>query len=111
MRLTGSVYRAGAVDNRIHAWAASAILPAVPTIDVLPPALVSAAAAVRCFAWDVEPTVVRSGLLEALSAFSARWSEALLALSDDARACDAALREAAARYAEVDRLLVPSALR
>lgn len=99
------------MDNHIHAWSASAILAAVPTIDVLPPALVSAAAAVRCFAVDLEPVFVRSELLSALSQFSSRWSEALSMLSDDAETSAASLREAAIHYTEVDRLLVPPALR
>lgn len=82
------------------------------TLDVVPPALVSAAAAVRCFCFDVDPVVVRSGTLgDALASFSARWSGALMALVDDAEATASALREAAMHYAEVESLLVPRALR
>ena len=99
------------MDNRIHARPRSDILPAVPTIDVLPPALMSAAAAVRCFAVDLEPVVLRSEVLDALAVFSARWSEALAALADDASASAEALRDAARHYVEVDHLLVPQALR
>lgn len=82
------------------------------TLDVVPPALVSAAAAVRCFCFELDPVVVRSSTLgDALASFSARWSHALDGLADDAEATASALREAAGHYAEVDALLVPRALR
>ena len=45
------------------------------TIDVLPPALVSAAAAVRCFSAELDPITLRSDLLtDAVAAFSSRWT-------------------------------------
>jgi hypothetical protein len=84
----------------------------VATLDVVPPALVSAAAAVRCFSLELDPVVVRSGTLgDALTEFSARWSHALAGLADDAEATALSLREAATHYAGVDSLLVPRALR
>jgi hypothetical protein len=84
----------------------------VATLDVVPPALVSAAAAVRCFSFEVDPVVVRSGTLaDALADFSARWSQALGALADDAEATASSLRAAAVHYADVESMLVPRALR
>lgn len=81
-------------------------------LDVVPTALVSAAAALRCFCFDVNPVVVRSGTLgDAVAHFSARWSGALTTLVDDAEVTASALREAATRYAEVESMLVPRALR
>lgn len=92
------------------------------TIDVLPSALVSAAAAVRCFSAELDPVVLRSDVLrsdalrsdvlsEAVAVFSSRWSQALDALTADADAAAAALRDAAIGYAELDSLLVPRSLR
>lgn len=82
------------------------------TIDVLPSALVSAAAAVRCFSADLDPVSLRSDLLtESVAAFSSSWSQALGALTADADATAEALRDAAIGYAELDALLVPRVLR
>lgn len=84
----------------------------MPTIDVLPSALVSAAAAVRCFSAELDPVVLRSDALgEAVAVFSSCWSQALDALTEDAAATSTALRDAAIGYAELDELLVPRALR
>ena len=78
------------------------------TIDVLPPALVSAAAAVRCFSAELHPVALRAGVMsEAITDFSVRWSRALDALGTDADAAAWALRDAAIGYAEVDAALVP----
>ena len=78
-------------------------------LQVLPSALVSAAAAVRCFSLDVEPVTLGGGaLLETLTGkFEARWSRALQELSDDASAAASSLQEAATGYADLERLLVP----
>ena len=77
-------------------------------LDVVPPALVSAAAAVRCFALELDPVVTRSDALEgAVAHFSARWSSALAVLADDAESTAVSLREAAEEYARLDALLVP----
>ena len=82
------------------------------TIDVLPSALVSAAAAVRCFSAELDPVALRSAVLtEAVDEFSSRWSQVLEALDADADATARALRDAAIGYAELDALLVPQALR
>ena len=82
------------------------------TIDVLPSALVSAAAAVRCFSAELPPVTLRSELLaEAVASFSWRWSQALGALAADADITATALRQAAVGYAELDALLVPRVLR
>lgn len=82
------------------------------TLDVLPSALVSAAAAVRCFSAEIDPIALRSDVLaDAVAAFSARWTTALASLIADADATAAALRDAATGYAEVDALLVPRVLR
>lgn len=82
------------------------------TIDVLPSALVSAAAAVRCFSVELEPITLRTDLLaESVAAFSSRWTTALASLSAEADATAVALRNAATGYAELDALLVPRVLR
>ena len=82
------------------------------TIDVLPSALVSSAAAVRCFSADLDPVSLRSDLLtEAVAVFSSRWAHALETLSADADATATALRDAASGYADLDALLVPRVLR
>ena len=82
------------------------------TIDVLPSALASAAAAVRCFSAELDPVTRRSDLLtEAVAAFCSRWTTALGALAADADTTAEALRDAATGYAEVDALLVPRVLR
>lgn len=82
------------------------------TLDVLPSALVSAAAAVRCFSAELDPVTLRSDLLtEAVAAFSSRWTTALGALATDADTTAGALRDAANGYAELDALLVPRVLR
>lgn len=84
----------------------------MPTIDVLPSALISAAAAARCFAYDVDPVVVQSeALADAAAVFGDRWSQALNALVDDAGSVAASLRNAAEEYVELDELLVPRTLR
>jgi hypothetical protein len=82
------------------------------TIDVAPAALISAAAAVRCFSADLDPVVLRSDLLsEAVTVFSSRWRQAVESLAADADTTATALRDAAIRYAELDALLVPRVLR
>lgn len=82
------------------------------TIDVLPSALVSAAAAVRCFSAELDPVTVRSDLLtEAVATFSSRWTTALGELASDADTTAGALRDAATGYADLDALLVPRVLR
>lgn len=82
------------------------------TIDVLPSALVSAAAAVRCFSAELDPVTLRSDLLtEAVATFSSSWTAALASLTADADATASALRDAAIGYADLDALLVPRVLR
>lgn len=78
-------------------------------LEVVPAALVSAAAAVRCFSVDLEPVVLGGDALSsALTAeFESRWGQALRALAAEADSADVALREAAAHYAQLERLLVP----
>lgn len=80
----------------------------MPVLDVVPPALAGASAAVRCFALDLDPVVVRSDALQGtVAGFSARWSSALAVLAEDATATASSLREAAEQYASLDALLVP----
>ena len=78
-------------------------------LQVLPSALVSAAAAVRCFSLDVVPAALGGGpLLETLTGeFEDRWSRALHDLSDDASSVASSLHDAAVRYVDLERLLVP----
>lgn len=95
-----------------HALVPLGLLAEMTTIDVLPSALVSAAAAVRCFSADLDPVVLQSDLLsEAVAEFSARWCPAVESLAADADTTATALRDAAVRYAELDALLVPRVLR
>lgn len=76
--------------------------------EVVPPALGSAAAAVRCFALDLHPVALRSSTLgDALADFTASWSSALTVLADDADAAARSLRHAAGEYERQDALLVP----
>lgn len=79
------------------------------TLDVVPPALVSAAAAVRCFAADMEPVALGDEPLT--DVFGARWGSALRGLATDADDTALSLRDAATGYLRVDSLLVPAALR
>lgn len=80
----------------------------MPALEVVPAALVSAAAAVRCFALDLDPVIARSGSLEgAVADFSAHWSQAMAGLAADADVLSLVLREAAAEYARLDATLVP----
>lgn len=81
-------------------------------LDVVPPALVTAAAAVRAFGRELSPAgVTAGGLEEALATFTSRWSTALDAVADEADDIAQALQDAAADYLRLDRLLVPAALR
>ena len=83
----------------------------MPALDVVPDALVSAAAAVRCFALAVAPVSVRTdGLGGALQEFADGWAYALRVLTTDADTTAHARREAAQRYADLESLLVPRAL-
>lgn len=81
----------------------------MPALEVVPPSLVSAAAAVRCFSLELEPVVLGSGSLLGTigGGFDARWGQTLRALSADADTTALALRDAAADYVRLDRDLVP----
>lgn len=77
-------------------------------LEVEPAALVTAAAAVRCFSRDLFGVTFGGWPLGALTdEFCSRWASALEALSADADDSATALREAAADYADLERLLVP----
>lgn len=85
-------------------------------LDVLPLALVSAAAAVRSFAREVlvpvPPTALEDPVLAAaVEDFASRWSTASADLARSAETAALALQDSAQEYVSVESLLVPRALR
>ncbi len=84
-------------------------------LDVLPRALVSAAAEVRGVARDAEPVrpddVGDRALTAALEEFTSAWGAAVQGLAAAAGECADDLGAAASDYVMVESLLVPVALR
>lgn len=85
-------------------------------LDVLPPALVRTAAAVRSFGRELEPPALHgdvgdAALAGALADFRSRWALALGDLADAAEGCAQTLHEGAEEYVSLDALLVPRSLR
>ena len=85
-------------------------------IEVLPKALVAAAAAVRAYGREADVPLRHAELgspelTAALADYMSRWSRADAALASRADDCSDTLVAAAEQYSAVESLLVPGALR